>query len=146
MSKRVFAVLVALAIDLFKGRRQKGTPFLFGFIKPNAAKGRSFRAIFNVIDGHQRSSGLKLDVPRLEIHDSLLSRGFSSTQLNIIASAESFYDPREPPLRIGDLVTLNSGGPVLLTVDADQKSVTVAWGRGKKECVFPRACVHRSRR
>ncbi len=64
-------------------------------------------------------------------------------RLSLVARAEDFQDGREPPLRIGDRIQLNSGGPVSLVVDLDIETVTVAWNGA--EAVFPRPCVHRVR-
>jgi uncharacterized protein YodC (DUF2158 family) len=64
-------------------------------------------------------------------------------RLSLVARAEEFQDSREPPLRIGDRVQLNSGGPSTLVVDLDAETVTVAWQGG--EAIFPRSCVHRVR-
>jgi hypothetical protein len=61
----------------------------------------------------------------------------------LVARADEFQDSREPPLRIGDRVQLNSGGPISLIVELDTEAVTVAWNGA--EAVFPRACVHRVR-
>jgi uncharacterized protein YodC (DUF2158 family) len=73
------------------------------------------------------------------------SRPFRTDHLSLVAKAESFQDPREPPLRIGDWVQLNSGGPRSLVVDATTDKITLAWKSGTKiaECVFPRTCIHR---
>ena len=68
---------------------------------------------------------------------------FDPKRLSRIARAEEFQDSREPPLRIGDRVQLNSGGPVSLVVDLDAETVTLSWIGA--EAVFPRACVHRVR-
>lgn len=68
---------------------------------------------------------------------------FPSSDLPFIAKASEFEDPRELPLRIGDRVKLNSGGPSSLIVDVTELSVTTAWPGG--ECVYPRGCIHRVR-
>ena len=68
---------------------------------------------------------------------------FDPKRLSRIARAEEFQDSREPPLRIGDRVQLNSGGLTTLVVDFDADNVTVAWNEA--EAVFPRPCVHRAR-
>ncbi len=64
-------------------------------------------------------------------------------RLSLISGVDNFHDPREPALRIGDRVQLNSGGPSSLVVDHDAETVTIAW-KGA-EAVFPRSCVHRVR-
>ena len=76
---------------------------------------------------------------RAKIHRSL----HKSDRLLLVAKAEQFQDVREPLLRVGDRVRLNSGSPPLLVVDAEERCVTVAWSRGKSESVLPRSCVHR---
>jgi uncharacterized protein YodC (DUF2158 family) len=52
---------------------------------------------------------------------------------------------REPPLQIGNLVRLNSGGPILLVVDVSNQ-ITVAW-RDQSGCAhestLPEKCLHR---
>lgn len=68
---------------------------------------------------------------------------FESRKLSLMASAADFQDSREPPLRIGDRVQLNSGGPSSLVVDLDADTVTIGWSGA--EAVFPRPCVHRVR-
>jgi len=72
---------------------------------------------------------------------------FDSRRLSLVAPGVRFQDDREPPLRIGDRVQLNSGGPVALVVDLDGEAITVAWTDAAKidESVFPRACIHRMR-
>jgi uncharacterized protein YodC (DUF2158 family) len=67
--------------------------------------------------------------------------------LVLIASGEQFQDDREPPLHIGDVVQLNSGGPRLLIVDSpDDKTLTISWRDSEGsilEDTLPRGCVHR---
>lgn len=70
-------------------------------------------------------------------------RRFKMNELARVASAESFQDEREPMLRIGDIVRLNSGGPVLLIVDVGDGEVTAA--SGDVEVVAAVACFHRVR-
>ena len=73
------------------------------------------------------------------------SRRFPTDHLSLVAKAESFQDPREPPLRMGDWVQLNGGGPRTLVVDSTTDEITIAWKNGNQtvECVLPRACIHR---
>lgn len=66
----------------------------------------------------------------------LKRRKFHVNDLRLIKSAESFSDPREPALRIGDRVQLNSGGPTSLVVDLDAETVTLSWQEA--EAVFLR--------
>ena len=76
---------------------------------------------------------------------SFKSRLFRAECLSLIAKAESFQDPREPQLRMGDWVQLNSGGPRTLIVNIEIDEITIAWRNGDKiaECVVPHACIHR---
>jgi uncharacterized protein YodC (DUF2158 family) len=62
-----------------------------------------------------------------------------------VASASEFHDWREPPLRIGDVVRLNSGGPACLVVDVGER-IVLSWHDAEgatQEAVLPAACVHR---
>lgn len=65
--------------------------------------------------------------------------------MRLIATGESFRRGDEPPIGLGDLVRLNSGGPPMMVVDLDGKNVTAAWRSGQKieERTFPEVCVHR---
>jgi uncharacterized protein YodC (DUF2158 family) len=69
--------------------------------------------------------------------------------LRLVASSDEYQDDREPPLRLGDVVQLNSGGPLSLVVDIrDCNTVTIAWRDNKdlaEEAELPRLCVHRAR-
>jgi uncharacterized protein YodC (DUF2158 family) len=67
--------------------------------------------------------------------------------MKLVADADSFRDPREPPLFVGHWARLNSGGPNLLVVEEHSDTVTVAWrvGGGTYERDFHRACLHRCR-
>jgi uncharacterized protein YodC (DUF2158 family) len=71
-----------------------------------------------------------------------------ANKLSLVAHSEDFQDPREPPLALGNVVRLNSGGPAMMVVDcASEQTVTVSWMAGGKnhEQDFPRAGVHRIR-
>jgi hypothetical protein len=77
---------------------------------------------------------------------SLNQRGINASDLVRVNSAHTFADCREPPLRIGNFVRLNSGGPIMMVVDHDGLTVVVSWmdGRGSVcEHRFPIVCVHR---
>lgn len=76
---------------------------------------------------------------------SFHTQSFPPDFLSLIAKAESFQDPREPPLRLGDWVQMNSGGPRSLVVDIEGDCFTVAWRTADRiiESVLPRACIHR---
>ena len=73
------------------------------------------------------------------------SQRFPTDQLSLVARAESFQDPREPPLRIGNWVQLNSGGPRSLVVDIEGDKITIAWDADNRPCehTFARARIHR---
>jgi len=79
--------------------------------------------------------------------DPLKRREIDPDRLRLVASSEQFQDNREPPLRLGDVVQLNSGGPRCLVVDTDEDNiVTIAWQDSSgipQEHKLPRACVHR---
>jgi len=70
---------------------------------------------------------------------------FRPDQLRIAGKSADFRDEREPPLRIGDRVHLNSGGPCALVVDLEAASLTLAWKERDRtnEFTVPIACVHR---
>jgi uncharacterized protein YodC (DUF2158 family) len=73
-------------------------------------------------------------------------RTFKASELRRLASAESFRDAREPPLRIGDFVRLNSGSPRMILVDCDRHDVVAAWRNengAAEEGQFSRESVHR---
>ena len=63
----------------------------------------------------------------------------------IIANTQ--LDKFEYPFRIGDIVTLNSGGPNCLVVDLN-KEVTISWRNQKgavQEWSLPYTSIHRIR-
>jgi hypothetical protein len=71
---------------------------------------------------------------------------FRATQLRLVAPSVTFRDSREPPLRIGDWVRLNSGSPICLVVDAHDGTLTVARRNTLhriEESTLPIACFHR---
>jgi uncharacterized protein YodC (DUF2158 family) len=77
---------------------------------------------------------------------SLRQRGINASDLELVGAAESFNDPREPALRMGCLVKLNSGGPAMMVVDLEGPAAVVAWVDHSGvvcERRFPVACVHR---
>lgn len=87
---------------------------------------------------------------------SLPRRGVfpANRRLSRISGAGTFTDAREPPLEVGDIVRLNSGGINMLVVDAWPGSplITVAFKvRGEKGAIavrewdVARAVVHRVR-
>jgi len=73
--------------------------------------------------------------------------------LRKIAPVSAFVDEREPELRLGDVVRLNSGGPPMLVVDAlpGADEIIVAYRLHKNgkltvnEWPIGRVCVHRVR-
>ena len=77
---------------------------------------------------------------------SLRGRKFNASDVDRISSAESFADEREPSLKLGNFVILNSGGPIMIVVDLDGPAVVASWcDRAGQiyEHRFPAACVHR---
>lgn len=77
----------------------------------------------------------------------LMSGTFRADDLVVVATAESFRVPGEPELRVGDVVMLNSGGPVGLIVDTDGSDIVFSWRVGDKtyEMESSAACFHRVR-
>lgn len=77
------------------------------------------------------------------------SKSVRVERLELVARSEEFQDDREPPLRLGDVVRLNSGGPVCLLVDLpDCNTVVVSWQESSglvHEEQLPHACFHRVR-
>lgn len=69
-----------------------------------------------------------------------------ASELRQVRTAESFLDPREPELGLGNFVRLNSGGPLMMVVDRDGPIAVFAWRDHAgmiSEHSFPVACVHR---
>lgn len=77
----------------------------------------------------------------------LMTGTFRADDLVVVATAESFRVPGEPELRIGDVVMLNSGGPVGLIVDTDGSNIVFSWRVDGKtyEMESSAACFHRVR-
>jgi hypothetical protein len=79
----------------------------------------------------------------------LTGKRIPARRLEVVARAEEFADAREPPLRFGDIVFLNSGGPASLVVDiAAGESITIAYRERNgriAEATLPSACMHRMR-
>jgi uncharacterized protein YodC (DUF2158 family) len=77
----------------------------------------------------------------------LSSRGLKSNRLRLVAAGEEFHDDREPPLNLGNVVRLNSGGPAGLVVGfPERNTLTLAWRDSAgiaHEANLPRPCVHR---
>lgn len=71
-------------------------------------------------------------------------RKFHARDLRLVVPAPP---ADSPPLGVGDLCTLNSGGPSFLIVDVEADRVVVAWPHEgvTVERSIPRACVRRSR-
>ena len=72
---------------------------------------------------------------------------YGSDMLILVAGVDSFQQPLEPVLRMGDIVRLNSGGPRMMVIDVDEDgAITAAWRDSNQQChevSFPRMCVHR---
>jgi uncharacterized protein YodC (DUF2158 family) len=78
---------------------------------------------------------------------SLKRRAIKTSDIEMVCTAESFRSPYEPPLRLGNVVRLNSGGPPMLVVDVECNAVIVAWRDGAGatfERRYPTDCVHRA--
>jgi uncharacterized protein YodC (DUF2158 family) len=73
---------------------------------------------------------------------------YNQRLLRIVAEGESFKDSRESEFGIGDVVRLNSGGPLMMIVDIDPfGEIVVSWRDQEadvKEASLPAACVHRT--
>lgn len=77
---------------------------------------------------------------------SINNRRFKASDLVHVATADSFNDPCEPALTLGNFVRLNSGGPTMMVVDIGVAGITVSWtgpAGAVYEHSFPRACIHR---
>lgn len=78
---------------------------------------------------------------------SLWRREIKASDIELVQTAETFRDSREPAMRIGDFVKLNSGGPVMMVVDRpDERVALVAWkdrAAQVHERSFAVPCVHR---
>ena len=74
-------------------------------------------------------------------------RQFKASDLVRLHASEEFQDERETQFQIGDIVTINSGGPNMLVVDIDGIQITTAWR--DDDCVtegqWSRPCLHRIR-
>jgi uncharacterized protein YodC (DUF2158 family) len=71
---------------------------------------------------------------------------FRIGDLVLVAGAELYQDAREAALKIGDVISLNSGGPRMMVVDIHNQIITSAWrdSRGEaRELSLTRACFHR---
>lgn len=72
--------------------------------------------------------------------NSLHRASFATSDLVNIADAPP---PDSPPLFMGELCRLNSGGPDLLIVDISAETVTVSWNGGDDTHTFLRSSVRR---
>ena len=73
-------------------------------------------------------------------------KSFKPDDLSLVALASEFQDDRQPALRIGDIVRLNSGSAAVMVVDFEGDSVVVAYREKQgqvEEVTLPRPCVHR---
>ena len=65
----------------------------------------------------------------------------------LVRRGEEFRDPREPELRMGDVIQLNSGSPKMLVVDLDgDGNCTGSWfdeADIAQELILPVGCFHR---
>lgn len=67
---------------------------------------------------------------------------FLASDLKLVAHAPP---PDDPPLAIGDVCQLLSGGPDCLVVDEEGTDLVIAWEDDKQaeEHTLPRGCVRR---
>lgn len=67
--------------------------------------------------------------------------------LRLVARGSQQQCVHEPPVGVGTVVRLNSGGPRMLVVDVGGEDVMVSWrtSEGVQETTLPRVCVHRCR-
>jgi uncharacterized protein YodC (DUF2158 family) len=76
----------------------------------------------------------------------MMRRQFRANDLAKMADAGNFQHQSEVPLRIGDIIALNSGGPRMMVVDHDNSQVVAAWvgdDGSALEGTFQRVTVHR---
>jgi hypothetical protein len=88
----------------------------------------------DISNRHFRSARFEPDdIPDLENSlrhgaNPLREEGFDATRLTLGAQGQEFLDGREPALRIGDRVRLNSDGPACLVVGlSGRDNVIVSW-------------------
>ena len=97
------------------------------------------------LKGRVEDLELKLGVGKNPKGSQLKVEKFPIEDLKLVWPAPP---PDDPPLAVGDLCRLNSGGPVCLVTQADSKwAVTIGWSdgsrAGSRECALPRGCVRR---
>ena len=72
---------------------------------------------------------------------------YDSNAIKLVAARDDFFNPHELPLKIGDFVRLNSGGPKTMIVDLDGSGhAVVSWFNEAgelEEASFPVVCLHR---
>lgn len=72
---------------------------------------------------------------------------YDSSTIVLVASRDEFQSPHEPPLALGDIVSVNSGGPKMMVVDLNGDGIAVvSWRDGEgvpQELSIPLACLHR---
>ena len=72
---------------------------------------------------------------------------FDSNAITLVAASEDFQRQHKLPLQLGDIVSLNSGGPRMMIVDLDGDggSAVSWWGAdgATQEMSIPLACLHR---
>ncbi len=70
-----------------------------------------------------------------------------ANKFTLVHPREHFHNPCEAPLRIGDVVSLNSGSPVFMIVDLyGSGDAVVSWRSadgGVHERLIPLVCIHR---
>lgn len=82
------------------------------------------------------------DEPGREI--ALRGMTVNASDLVFVGDGQSLRRPSDPPIGIGSMVILNSGGPEMLVVDVDGDKLTCSWMNGgvAHETVLPEPTVH----
>ena len=137
----------------FQRRWHERLARLLRFLKPRAEYPDLAILLSNPLDSHKRPARFEADnISRLKhlcspkTTESRHRGSVSQNDITLVAKAESFRDEREPPLRVGDFVQLNSGSQTMMVVDADVEHIVAAWRADNGEAVeaaFPRPCCHR---
>lgn len=115
-------------------------------VKPGAGNEFTSRAFIDLLNREQGPSGSEAN--RLSDFKARHGKSFRIGRFraeDLIAVGEPF-PPNDPPLRIGDVVRLLSGGPKMIVVDFDGSRIVASWlnkDGTAEEHSFPSHCVHR---